>query len=167
MLTRRITLSCAVVAGLASWAHADDVTVVAGSTVKQAIGGRVRGQVQSESASEVVVKLGANTTSVPVDQIVSIRYDGQPATIQLAETREAAGQLAEAAELYKKAAGEAAEKPFVLQAVLYREAAVLSDLALVEPDRMKDARDKLTRFVQTYPTSRHIVAAREDLAKLQ
>ena len=167
MLTRRITLSCAVVAGLASWAHADDVTVVAGSTVKQAIGGRVRGQVQSESASEVVVRLGANTTSVPVDQIVSIRYDGQPATMQLAETREAAGQLAEAAELYKKAAGEAADKPFVLQAALYREAAALTDLALVEPERIKDARDKLTRFVQAYPTGRHILSAREDLARLQ
>ena len=76
----------------------------------------MRGQVQSESPWEVVVKLGANTTNVPVDQIVSIRYDGQPATMQLAETREAAGQLAEAAELYKKAAGEAADKPFVLQA---------------------------------------------------
>ena len=83
---------------------------IPGTTVKQAIGGRVRGQVQSESPTEVVVTLGANTTTVPTDQIVSIRYDGQPATFQLAETREAAGQLAEAAELYKKAAGEAAEQ---------------------------------------------------------
>ena len=87
--------------------------------------------------------------------------------MQLAETRESAGQLAEAADLYKKAAGEAADKPFVLQAALYREAAALTDLALVEPERIKDARDKLTRFVQAYPTGRHIVSAREDLAKLQ
>src|SRR5262249_23660554 len=102
-----------------------------------------------------------------VDQILSIRYDGQPATIQLAETREAAGQLAEAAELYKKAAGEAADKPFVLQMALYREAAALTDLALADPERAKDARARLTRFVQRYPNSRHIVSAREDLAKLQ
>lgn len=167
MLLRRIALSCATVTGLASFVHADDVTLVAGSTVKQAIGGRVRGQVQSESPAEVVVKLGATATSVPVDQIVSIRYDGQPATLQLAETREAAGQLAEAAELYRKAAGEAEGKPFVLQAALYHEAAALTELALVEPDRIKDARDKLTRFVQSYPTSRHTVPAREGLAKLQ
>ena len=43
---------------------------------------------QSESPSEVVVLLGATTTSVPTDQIQSIRYDGQSASFQLAEARE-------------------------------------------------------------------------------
>jgi TolA-binding protein len=148
-------------------ARGDEVVLVAGASIKQAIGGRVRGQVESESATEVVVKLGAASIAVPTDQIVSIRYDGQPATIQLAETREAAGQLAEAAELFRKAAGEAAEKPLVQQMALFREAAAISDLALVEPDRMKDAKDRLRRFVQAYPNGRHIIAAREDLARIQ
>jgi tetratricopeptide (TPR) repeat protein len=154
-------------AAVASWAIADEVVLIPGSTVKQAISGRVRGQVQSESPSEVQVTLGANTTAVPTDQIISIRYDGQPATLQLAETRESAGQLAEAAELYKKAAGEAAGKPFVLQTALYHEAAALTELALIEPQRTKDAKDRLLRFIRTYPNSRHIIAAREDLARLQ
>jgi TolA-binding protein len=148
-------------------AHADEVILVPGATVKQAIGGRVRGQVQSESPSEVVVRLGAGTSSVPIDQILSIRYDGQPATLQLAETREAAGQLLEAAELFKKAAGEAADKPLIMQSALYQEASVLSDLALVEPERAKEAKERLVRFVQAYPTSRYITFAREDLARLQ
>jgi TolA-binding protein len=147
--------------------RADDVTLVPGATFKQAIGGRVKGQVESESPSEVVVLLGATTTSVPVDQIASIRYDGQSATYQLGETREANGQLAEAAELFKKAAAESAAKPFPLQAALFREAEVLTDLALIEPDRIKDARDRLTRFVQAYPNGRHIAAARGCLARLQ
>src|SRR5271166_978372 len=151
----------------ASWAPADDVVLVAGAAVKQAIGGRVRGQIQSESPAEVVVKLGSSTASVPNDQIVSIRYDGQPATLQLAESRETAGQLAEAAELYKKAAGEAADKPYVMQMALYHEASALADLALVEPDRTKDAKDRLLRFVQAHPSSRYIIPAREDLARLQ
>jgi tetratricopeptide (TPR) repeat protein len=154
----------------ASWAYrarADEVVLVPDTTVKQAIGGRVRGQVVSESPSEVVVKLGASTTTVPADEIVSIRYDGQPATAELAETQETAGQLAEAAELFKKAAGEAAGKPFVVQALLYREAAALTELALVEPDRVKEAKDRLARFVHNCPASRQIVAAREDLARLQ
>jgi TolA-binding protein len=146
---------------------ADEVVLLPGATVKQAIGGRVRGQIQSESPSEVVVTLGATSASVPIDQIASIRYDGQPATLQLAETRETAGQLAEAAELFKKAAAEAADRPYVQQMALYREASVLADLALVEPDRMKEAKDHLLKFVQAYPRSRHIVSAREDLARLQ
>ncbi len=148
-------------------ALADDVTLVPGASIKQAISGRVRGQIQSESPGEVVVKLGNSTTSVPNDQIATIRYDGQPAMLQLAETREAANQLAEAAELFRKAAGEAADKPYVRQMALYREASALADLALVEPDRTKEAKDRLLRFVQAYPSSRHIIPAREDLARLQ
>ena len=159
-----LTLAMALSVG---WALADEVVLVPGASIKQAIGGRVRGQIQSESPGEVVVTLGTSTTSVPNDQIASIRYDGQPATLQLAETRESAGQLAEAAELFKKAAGEAADKPYVMQMALYREASALADLALVEPDRTKDAKDRLLRFVQAHPSSRHIIPAREDLARLQ
>jgi tetratricopeptide (TPR) repeat protein len=140
--------------------YADDVNLLPGTKIKEAIGGRVRGQVQSESPSEVVVQLGGTTTSVPTDVIQSIRYDGQSAAFQLGESREAAGLLAEAAEQFKKAAAESGAKPFPLQAALFREAQALTDLALVEPDRTKEATDKLAKFVQAYPASRHIVAAR-------
>jgi tetratricopeptide (TPR) repeat protein len=147
--------------------RADDVNLIPGSTFKQAIGGRVKGQVQSESASEVAVLLGATTTAVPADQIQSIRYDGQSASFALAEARESSGQLAESAELFKKAAAESAGKPFPYQAALFREAAVLTDLALIEPDRTKDAQDKLAKFIRAYPAGRHIAAARACLARLQ
>ncbi len=149
-------------------ASADDlVSLIPGTTFKQAIGGRVRGQIQSESPSEVVVQLGATTTNVPTDQIQSIRYDSQSPQYALAEARESSGQLAEAAELFKKAAAESAGKPFALQLALYREADILTDMALVEPERVKEAKDKLTRFIQAYPASRHIAAVRECLARVQ
>jgi tetratricopeptide (TPR) repeat protein len=147
--------------------RADDVSLVPGNTVKGAIGGRVRGAIQSESPSEVVVTLGANSMTVPTDQIASIRYDGQSANYQLGETRESAGQLAEAAELFKKAATETGGKPFPHQAALFREAEVLSNLASVEPDRQAEAREKLNAFIRSYPGGRHIAAAREALARLQ
>lgn len=164
----RSGLAAAVLVALSHFpAVADDLVLIPGSTFKQAIGGRVRGQVESESPSEVVVRLGTSTTSVPIDQIASIHYDGQTATIQLAETRETAGQLAEAAELYKKAAGESAAKPFVQQMALAREAVALAELAKSEPARLADAKDHLTRFVQTHPNSRHSARVREALARLQ
>ena len=50
---------------------------------------------------------------------------------------------------------------------LYREAATLADLALVDPEKARDARDRLVKFVKTYPTGRHIIPAREDLARIQ
>jgi tetratricopeptide (TPR) repeat protein len=148
-------------------ARADDVTLISGSTFKSATGGHVRGQVQSESPSEVVVLLGATNTSVPTDQIQSIRYDGQSANVPLAEAREAGGQLAEATELFKKAAVESAGKPFAVQAAEFREAEVLTELAMVEPERVKEAKDKLARFLKAYPTGRHLAGARACQARLQ
>ncbi len=165
--TGRAVLLAAAVLGLPSILRGDDVSLIPGTTVKQAIGGRVRGTVQSETPTEVVVTLGTNTVTVPTDQIVSIRYDGQSANFQLGETREAAGQLAEAAELFRKAASESAARPFPHQAALFREAEVLVDLAAIEPDRFKEAKDKLNQFIRSYPGGRHIAPAREALARLQ
>jgi tetratricopeptide (TPR) repeat protein len=155
--------------GASGRARADDVTLISGSTFKPSIGGHVRGQIQSESPAEVVVLLGATNSSVPTDQIQLIRYDGQSASMPLAETREAGGQLAEAAELFKKAAAESAQanKPFAVQAAQFREAEVLTELAMVEPERVKEAKEKLTRFLQAYPTSRHLAGARACQARLQ
>jgi TolA-binding protein len=149
------------------FSRADDISLIPGSTFKSLTGRIIKGQIQSESPTEVVIVLGENTTKVPVDQIASIRYDGQSATFQLAEARESSSQFAEAAELFKKAATESAGKPFPQQAALFREAEVLTDLALIEPERIKDAKDKLAKFTQSYPTSRHITGARSCLAKLQ
>jgi tetratricopeptide (TPR) repeat protein len=157
----------AAVLGAPGLSRGDDVSLIPGTTVKQAIGGRVRGTVQSESPSDVVVTLGTNSVTVPTDQIVSIRYDGQSANYQLGETREAAGQLAEAADLFRKAAAEASGRPFPQQAALFREAEVLAELAMVEPDRLKEARDRLNQFIRLYAGGRHIAAAREALARLQ
>lgn len=162
-----VVAACALSSCITSSACADDVVLLPGNTVKQAIGGRVRGAVQSESPTEVVVTVGANSVTVPTDQISSIRYDGQSASFLIAETREAAGQLTEAAELFKKAATDSAGRPFPHQAALFREAQVLGDLALVEPERATEARGKLELFVKTYPASRHIASAREALARLQ
>jgi tetratricopeptide (TPR) repeat protein len=152
-------------AGGSLWA--DDVNLVTGAKFEQAIGGRVRGQVESESATEVVVQLGATTIKVPAELIQSIRYDGQSASFALAEAREASGQLGEAADSFKKAAAESAGKPYPLQAALFREAEVLTDLAAVEPDRIKDAKEKLAKFVRDYPSSRHTLGARACLARIQ
>jgi tetratricopeptide (TPR) repeat protein len=154
-----------IVAG--SRARADDVNLVTGAKFEQAIGGRVRGQVQSESASEVVVLLGAKEIKVPTDLIQSIRYDGQSASFALGEARESSGQLAEAADFFKKAAAESAGKAYPQQAALFREAEVLTDLAAVEPDRIKDAKDALTKFVRQYPSGRHTIGARACLARIQ
>jgi len=164
-------VACGLAIGLAIAADrtaADDaVSLIPGTTFKQAIGRQVRGQVQSESSSEVVVQLGATTINVPADQVLSIRYDRQSPSFTVAESREAAGLLTEAAELFRTAAADPNAEPLAVRAAQFREAEVLTDLALIEPERTKDARDKLTKFVRLYPSSRQIAAAQECVARLQ
>lgn len=148
-------------------AIADDVELSQGSTVKGAIGGRVRGQIQSESAAEVVVKLGVNTITVPTDQIVSVRYEGQPPSLALAEAREAAGLLAEAAELYKKAAGESGSRPFQQKAAAFKQAEVTAELALADPSKLNEATALLDAFLRANPNSRNTAGVLEVLARLR
>jgi tetratricopeptide (TPR) repeat protein len=148
-------------------AIADEVTLVPNSTVKGAIGGRVRGTIQSESPSEVVVKLGNNTTNVPITEIVSVHYDGQPPSMALAESKEAANQIAEAVDLYKKAAADAAGKPFIEQAARFRQAQLLAEVALGDPSRAAEAVALLDSVTKTYPNGRHVVAALDSLTRLQ
>jgi tetratricopeptide (TPR) repeat protein len=148
-------------------AAADEVVLVPGATVKQAVGGRVRGSVQSESATEVVVRLGANTITVPADQVASIHYtDGAPPSMTLAESNETGGQLAKAVELYKKSAGEAT-KPLVKQAAEYKVAEVTADLAMADPGKASEAVALLEGFLRNYPTSRQGASAWESLARIQ
>jgi tetratricopeptide (TPR) repeat protein len=168
MSSRRMQTAGSIVLALvvSAAARADEIVLIPGSTVK-APSGRVRGQIQSESPSEVVIQLGGKDQTVPTDQIGSVRYDGQPPSMILAESRESGGSLAEAAELYKKAAAEAQDKPFVLQAAQYHQAGALADLALADPERVAEAIGLLEAFLKAHPRSRHIAPALESLARLQ
>jgi tetratricopeptide (TPR) repeat protein len=165
--TLALALSLAATLAGAALVVADEVVLVPNATVKGSVGGRVRGTIQSESPSEVVVKLGASTINVPTGEIASIHYDNQPPSLALAESRESANQLAEAADLYKKAAGEAAGKPFIEQAAKFRQAQLVAELALGDPSRAAEAITLLEAGVRAYPTSRHVVAALDSLARLQ
>lgn len=155
--------------GLAATLLADEVVLVPNTNVKgtMVIGGRVRGTIQSESPSEVVVKLGTNSMNIPTGEIASVHYDNQPPSFALAESREAANQLAEAADLYKKAATEASGKPFIEQAARFRQAQVMAELALGEPARAAEAVTMLDAALKANPNGRHVVAAYDSLARLQ
>lgn len=165
--TAAAAVSAALTVCLAVFARADEVVLVPETTVKQATRGIVRGSIQSESTTEVVVKLGANTITVPTEEIVSIRYDGHPASFDLAESNETGGQLAKAADLYKKAASEASAKPLVEQVAKFKQADVTTDLALSDPAKVPEAIALLDAFSKAYPTGRHTAAVLENLARLQ
>lgn len=170
MRLRRASVSAVLIGlsslGLVPIAMADVVNILPGSTFK-APGNAVRGLVQSESPTEVVVKLGNTMQKVPTGAIASITYDGHPSEIDLAQSRENAGAYADAAARYLEAATKAAGKPFIQESALFGQARAVTDLALTDPSRTADAVKLLDAFVKAHPNGRHVVPALDVLAKLQ
>ncbi len=146
---------------------ADIVTLTADATTKGASGGLIRGTVITETPSKVEVKLGNTVTPIPTNEIVSIAYDGVPSSFEQARTKEAANSLIEAGDLYKKAATEAASKPFIAQDAAFGQARVVTELALNDASKIAEATALLDSFTRTYKNGRHIGPALESLAKLQ
>jgi tetratricopeptide (TPR) repeat protein len=147
--------------GVSAATLADEVALVPGSTVK-ATGSRIRGTIQSESPTEVRV----DGQAIPVDQIASVSYTGQPASLTLAETRETSGALGEAAEQYQKAASEAAGKDLIVRDAQFGRARVLAQLAEGDPGRAGAAIEALEAFVKANGSSRQLAPALETLARL-
>src|SRR5581483_4177583 len=117
-------------------------------------GGQLNGQITAESPTDVTIKANVGgEQKVPIDQIDSISYDGTPPSYALAESRENAGLLSEAADLFQKAANEASGKTFVERAALYGRARALTDLALADPNKADEALKALESFTKAHPNS--------------
>jgi hypothetical protein len=146
---------------------ADVVTLTPDATTKGDSAGKVRGTIVSESPTKVEVKLGASVTAIPTNEIASIDYDNDPPSLEAARSKEAGNALAEAADLYKKAAAEASTRPFVAEDAAFGQVRVVSEMALNDPGRIAEATNLLETFSRTYKNGRHIGPALESLAKLQ
>ncbi len=167
-MTRRTAacLSLGLTVGLSTLALADEIVLIPNSTVKAA-GGRIRGQISTETPAEVKIKpaVGADQL-VPVDQIADVTYDGAPPSYALAETRENNGQLKDAADLYKKAATEAATKPYIAQSARFKRANILAEEALADPTKAASALEELDAFVKSAPNARQLGPALELIIRL-
>lgn len=147
--------------------RADDVELIPESTIK-APGNRIRGQITAESPSVVKIKPGVGAEqSIPVDQIKAISYDNTTPNFTLAQARENAGMLTEAADRYKTALTEAAGKPFIAEAARFARARILADAALADPARADAAIAELDAAIKAHPNSRHLGPALIQLIRLE
>jgi tetratricopeptide (TPR) repeat protein len=161
-------LLLAVLLGLIASVRADEVVLIPGSTVKVTGGRSVRGTIEAETPSEVRIKPAVGPEqAIPVDQIASVSYDNQPLSLTQAQLRETGGNLAEAADLYKKSIAEAASKPMMAQEAQFGQARTLAQIAHGGDARALDeAIAALDAFAKAYPSSRQIGPALEALARL-
>jgi tetratricopeptide (TPR) repeat protein len=145
---------------LAGVSTADDVVLVPGSTIT-APGGRIRGKVERETP-ELVRIAGRD---VPLDQIDDVTYDAPGATFTQAKARENGGDLDQAAELYRQAAGEV-NNPLLAQDARFRGASALARRAQVDPSKRDAAIAALQGITSELSSSRHYGPALELLSTL-
>ena len=166
MTPRRWLRSMALATAITSVGLADEVVLVPNATMKVP-GGRVRGQITAETPAAVTVTPGSgNAQTIPIDQIDSITYDGQPPTMLLAQTSENAGNYPEAVDRYKKAATDAAGKAPIVRAAQFGAVRSQAQLALAAPTKAADAIAALEAFTKANPKSRFQGEALELLVKL-
>lgn len=141
----------------------DGILKLTPNTTIKATGNQIKGVIHSETAVEV--KIGSQT--VPVEQIDSLEYDPMPPNYLLANNREKAGNLAEAADLFGKAATDAgSSKPFVARAAQFHRARIVATIALGEPNRAAEAVNLLEAFLRANANARQTGPALELLARL-
>lgn len=158
-------VSMVLVPVLGAFALADEITLAPGASSKAS---RITGQVQSESP--VVVRIqptGGQAQDVPVDQIESISYSGQPGSLLLAESRARSGDLEGALDQFNKAVADAGTtKSFIAEAAQFGQARVTAELALGDDSKRDQAIGLLEAFLKGHPKSRHFGPAQETLARL-
>jgi tetratricopeptide (TPR) repeat protein len=167
MYPRRLPMLVVPLVLMTGLLRADDVELVPDSTIKTP-GNRIRGQITAETPAAVKIKPGVGAEqSIPVDQIKAISYDNTTPSFTLAQTRENAGMLTEAIDLYKRALTEASGKPFVAEAARFARARILADAALADPARADAAIAELDAAIKAHPNSRHLGPTLIQLIRLE
>ncbi|QDV33289.1 tetratricopeptide repeat protein [Tautonia plasticadhaerens] len=157
----RLFRSFLAVLAVAGPAAADEVALVPGSTVS-APGGLIRGKVERETPELVRIE----GRDVPLDQVAGVDYDGAGVSYSQARLQENNGDLARAADLYQKAAGESTN-PLVVQDSRFRRAAMLARVAQADPSKRDAAVEALRGITAELSGSRHVGPALMLLARLQ
>lgn len=153
-------------AALPAAVWADAITLLPNNTLKVP-GGKLSGQITAESPTTLTIQPSAGgAQEIPVEQIASVSYTGQPPTLILAESRAAAGNFEESLDLFAKAATEAASRPLIAQTAQFGRARALAELSKADPKRADEALAALDGFVKANPRSRHRGAALESIARL-
>jgi tetratricopeptide (TPR) repeat protein len=156
----QITLGIVVAFGFA-------VTALGQSTDRiRMTSGSESGEVVRMSPVAVTIEQGSNTTDVPVTEIRSIIFRGEPA--ELTQARLNATNGGYEAALNRLAAINVGNirNDFIKQEVEYYKSYCKAKMALVDPKSIREAGSELNDFVTSYPQNYHFLEATELLGDL-
>jgi tetratricopeptide (TPR) repeat protein len=141
------------VAGSASWA----LDAIKTATDKMPL----RGEIKVMTPLEVELKTGLSPKKVPVNEIIFISYDREPAAVSAARTAVLAGRYEDALATLQKIGEDDQKRPEIKQDVEFFTALCRAELALGGSGDIKAAGRQMAAFVSTYPGSYHWLKANE------
>jgi tetratricopeptide (TPR) repeat protein len=129
--------------------------------------GAETGEVTGMTATEITVKKGnSGSRSIPVNEIKSVAFVGEPAELAQARVSAANGDYKKAANLLDRVDAQAAGREFIQQDVEFYKSFCAGMLALGGEGEIAGAGRQLNSFVRSYPKSYHYLAAVELMGDL-
>lgn len=142
MRALRVLLTVACLAGMARSGLAVDAVYRKSNPTP------AQGEVTNVSRTEITVKprIG-DTVTVPISDITRVRWDGEPAILNLSRSSEQSGYFDKAIEGYEKAAAEyTGSSKYLRDDIVFLIARASARAALADPTRLDDAVTKLEAF---------------------
>jgi len=157
--TCRLLIFSLAVADLAlSAAAADRLRLVGG---KQA-----SGQIAGMSATGVTLELGTTKREIPVNEIESLQFDGEPNQLSQARIAVRGGRYDDAAAMLDKIDAQLLKRPEIVKDAEFFAALAAARLALSGNGSIADAGKRMFAFERANPDSFHYFEACETLGNL-
>jgi tetratricopeptide (TPR) repeat protein len=124
------------------------------------------GKITKITPTAVTVERGAQSSEVAVNEIVTIRFDGEPRKLDLARASAERGNYADAHTRIDAFDDAALAKPHVREEVEYLQAYIAARQALEGQGDAADAGRLMHDFIQEYPQNYHYFTATELITQL-
>ncbi len=138
-------------------------------TVRLTKGTSINGTIGQTSPREIVIKLSnGSDQTIPVNEIESIKFSGEPPQLNVARSAVASGRFDEAQRALEKIAQDkkGIERPEVQQDVQYLQAACAARLALAGNGDLLNAGKLMRDFVHSYTNNYRFLDASELLGDI-
>jgi tetratricopeptide (TPR) repeat protein len=135
-------------------------------TVRKHGNARAAGTLKGVSATEVTIDVQGKLEKIPVTDVESVEYDGEPSELKLARSAIKSGGDKNAIVQLDKIKVDAATKPEVKADLAYYRALAMARMALAGGGDLKQAGTAMYQFTTSFPTSYHYYRAQEMLGEL-
>lgn len=143
------------------------VSADAADSIVLTTGSSARGTIQKANKDEITIQAGTRVQTVPTDEVVRVTWDREPIAVKNARGQEAAGNYAQALELYKEAeSGMGSVSDLGKKDLKYLVARTKARWALSDKSKADEAISELEAWNAANPDSFRFYQLHEFLGKV-